>query len=1062
MSSRNTEIIGEEEITEIVGTGVFEDIKRAKNNLNSILNSFSYIPFSEEELSQLLNVIAQSPDPDTALNGLERLLTSAARKRDIAFYLFSDMNLFSSVIKVFGTSQFLGNIILSHPEYIQKVLNTEVLKDEKTVDVMIKEINIDEDYLSQDAVTEKLRTFKNREFLRIGARDILGIAPLPLTTEEISAIASACIEAAYRFAEKSLRKTFGIPYCRTKNGELKESGFCVIGLGKLGGWELNYSSDIDIIYIYSTDEGETSGVESNGKVKNKITLHEYYTKIGEIINKLISSSTDEGNVFRIDLRLRPEGRSGDMVNSLRSMEIYYESWGQTWERQMLIKAKPVAGDMELGNDFLMLVKPFIYRKNLDFQAIQEIKEMKEKINLSVSSKGEMLNDVKLGYGGIREVEFFAQVLQLVYGGRDEKIIDANTLKALKKLLERNYISSDEYTMLVNGYMFLRMVEHRIQLLEGRQEHSFPSEEEKLRKFARKAGYLPKKEADEKAGFMSDYKFFTSEIRKIFDKLFYESAQPEGKEQKEEDFSILWKDILSEKDSIKILKSMGFSKAEAAYKNLKLLRDGKPFSHFNEKSRELLRDVAPLLFREIAKTPDPDMALNNLERFISTSSAPNLTVSLLAESSGARDILLNLFGMSKFISDILIRHREDIDLIQDKDFLAQRKSTIEMEKELLTSLEKKDGWGEKLDLLRKFKTEEILKIGLMDILNDLSLEDTTKEISKLAEICLKGACSISFEELKKEFGIPYETDYKGEKKESEFAIFGLGKLGGEEINYSSDLDVIFVYSCDGATEPQKISGKKITNQEFFSKLSIRILQAMNETREDGFVFKIDSRLRPGGSSGYIAQSIKSYENYFKTQLQLWERQALLKIKFVSGSRLIEKDFIPIVHRLVFDKEFTASMADEIDKMRRRMGKELAHEDSDTFHLKFGEGGIVDIEFVVQVLQLKHGGKEKSIRNANTLHALKKLKECGFILEKDYVDLSESYIFLRTVENRLRIVHDRPLNILLKSPEKVIKLAKRMGYKETEEESPGAQLLRDYELHAERVREIYKRYFDLLSK
>ena len=281
-----------------------------------------------------------------ALNDLERLLTSAAKKREIASYIFSDMNIFSSVIKIFGTSQFLGNIILSHPEYVQKVLNMETLENEKVLSVMIKEINIDEDDLSQDTVTEKLRTFKNREFLRIGARDILGIAPLPVITEEISAIASACLEAAYRFAEKSVRKTSGIPCCRTKGGELKESRFCVIGLGKLGGWELNYSSDIDIIYIYSTDEGETSGIESNGKVKNKITLHEYYTKIGEIINKLISSSTDEGNVFRLDLRLRPEGRSGDMVNSLRSMEIYYESWGKTWERQMLIKAKPVEGEME--------------------------------------------------------------------------------------------------------------------------------------------------------------------------------------------------------------------------------------------------------------------------------------------------------------------------------------------------------------------------------------------------------------------------------------------------------------------------------------------------------------------------------------------------------------------------------------------------------------------------------------------------------------------------------------------------------------------------------------------
>lgn len=1062
MPARETEIIGEEEIAEIVGTGVFEDIKRAKNNLNAILNSFSYIPFSEEELSQFLKAIAQSPDPDMALNNLERLFSAALKKREIASYLFSDINAFSSVTKVFGTSQFLSNIILSNPDYLQKVLNTKTLKDEKAVDVMLKEINIDEENLLQDAVTENLRTFKNREFLRIGARDILGIAPLPVITEEISALASTCLETACRFAEKTVRKTFGIPCCRTRDGEVNESRFCVIGLGKLGGWELNYSSDIDIMYIYSTDEGETSGVESNGKVKNKITLHEYYTKIAEIINKLISSSTEQGNVFRLDLRLRPEGRSGDMVNSLRSMEIYYESWGKTWERQMLIKAKPVAGDTEIGRDFLGLVKPFIYRKHLDFQAIQEIKEMKEKINLSVSSKGEMLNDVKLGYGGIREVEFFTQVLQLIYGGRDEKIIDSNTLKALKKLFEKSYISSDEYTTLVKGYTFLRMVEHRIQLLEGRQEHSFPNEEKKLRKFARKTGYFPEREADEKERFLNDYKFFTHEIRKIFDKLFYESTKPKEKEQKEEDFNILWNDILSEEDSTKILKSMGFSEAEAAYKNLKLLRDGKPFSHFMEKSRELLKEAAPLLFREIVKTPDPDMALNNLERFISTSSAPNLTVSLLAESSGARDILLNLFGTSEFISDILIRHPEYIDLIQDPDFLERRKPISEMEKELIGVFEKEKEWEAKLDLLRKYKTEEILRIGLMDILKDLALEDITKKISKLAEVCLRGAYRISYEELKKEFGIPYEAGQNGKDRESEFAIFGLGKLGGEELNYSSDLDVIFVYSGEGETKPEKNSKKRITNQEFFSKLSIKILQAMNEIREDGFVFKIDARLRPSGSSGSLAQSIKTYENYFKEQMQLWERQALVKIKCAAGSKSLEENFIPLAHRVVFEKEFTPEMASEIDRMRNRMEKELAHEDIGTFHLKFGEGGIVDIEFVAQVLQLKYGAKEKGVRNANTLDALKQLEECGYLEKKDYSDLTESYRFLRMVENRLRIVQDRPLNILFKSPEKIVKLARRMGYKESEKESPGAQLLRDYGSHTERIREIYNRYFDLLGK
>jgi len=1063
MPLKETEIISQEEIVEISGRDAFEDLRKAKGNLQSILNSLTFIPFSEDELKLFLKTIASSPDPDMGLNNFERLFSVIGKKRDIISYIFADTKLLSSIAKIFGTSQFLSNIIIANPDYLLTVLSKEILRQSKNKDQLLSEICVEEENVSPEIVTERLRVFKHKEFLRIAARDILGIAPLPVITEELSALASACLEKAYRVGEKTLREIYGIPFYRTKSGQLKESKFCIIGVGKLGGWELNYCSDIDLIYIYSSDEGKTSGVEKNGEIKNKITLHEYYTKLADLINKFISSPTEQGNVFRLDLRLRPEGRSGDMVNSLRSMEIYYESWGQTWERQMLIKAKPVAGDKELGENFLELIKPFIYRKHLDFQAIEEIKEMKEKINLSVATKGEMFNDVKLGYGGIREIEFFTQALQLIYAGRNEKIRETNTLKALKKLHEMGYLSFEDYTILTRGYAFLRVVEHRIQLLEGKQDHSLPTEEKRIKKLARRVGYLEDETGNERDKFLSDYNFFTKGIRKIFDKLFYESeGKLKEKSQKGKDFNILWQGLLSEEEAIKILDSMGFLEPNIAYKNLKLLRNGTPFSHFSEKSRNLLKKVAPVLFKEIRKTPDPDMALNNLEKFFSKSSARTPMVSLLAKSSVAREILINLFGTSEFISNILIRHPEYIDLIHDPEFLEIKKSKAEKEKKLLAILHGKNLWDERLDLLRKYKTEEILRIGLMDILKGLKLEEITREISVLAEVCLKGAYNIAVQELREEFGCPYEFDRNGIKKESEFAIFGLGKLGGEELNYSSDLDVIFVYSNEGETEPKKRSQKKVTNQEFFSKLAIKILQAMNEVREDGIVFKVDSRLRPSGSSGYIAQSIKAYENYFKTNLQLWEKQALIKIKFITGNGTLQKIFIPLVQKTVFESDFTKDMAIEIDKMRKRMEAELAREDESIFHIKFGEGGIVDIEFITQVLQMKYGKEEEKLRDANTLSALKKLEECGHLEKRDYIDLAKSYKFLRMVENRLRIVQDRPLNILFKSPERIVKLAKRMSYKESEKHSPGAQLLRDYENHTERVREIYNKYFALLSK
>src|SRR3989338_11111622 len=351
------------------------------------------------------------------------------------------------------------------------------------------------------------------------------------TTEELSGLASASLEIAYWFCLAQLKAEYGTPLYIDLDGSEKESEFVIIGMGKLGGRELNFSSDIDIIYIYSSDKGETTGIVKSPSppfmkggregISGKIHLHTFYVKLSEMITKLIGSITEDGVVFRVDLNLRPEGKNGDLANSLRSAEIYYESWGQTWERAAMIKARPVAGSMELGEAFLKMVEPFLYRRYLDFTAIEEIKGMKEKIDMSLLRAAPDVVDVKLGIGGIREIEFFAQAIQLINGGKDKLIREKNTLSAIEALKKGRYITPpDSADSLKQAYIFLRNLEHRIQIVEGRQTQVIPASNSEIERLARMLGFKDTRDRKGTEQFWNEYKRQTGIVHEIYDVLFY--------------------------------------------------------------------------------------------------------------------------------------------------------------------------------------------------------------------------------------------------------------------------------------------------------------------------------------------------------------------------------------------------------------------------------------------------------------------------------------------------------------------------------------------------------------
>ena len=849
------------------------------------------------------------------------------------------------------------------------------------------------------------------------------------------------LQRAYEICHKELSRRFGTPQVLGPAGQPQECAFCILGMGKLGGEELNYSSDVDILFVYEA-QGETTGVSGRAnRGEGRISNHEYFAKLAAMIVKAIGTVTREGSVFRVDTRLRPAGRQGDLCLSLQGYETYYESWGQTWERQALIKARPVAGDEGLGRRFLLMITPFIYRRHLDQTAVREVRAMKARIEQSLRQDRKLYRDVKRGFGGIREIEFAVQAFQLLHGGRDPWIREANTLRALHRLVERRYLSDEDCTTLVRAYVFLRTVEHRLQILHYRQTHSLPEVQRQLFQMARRSGYHSRISTERVEDFLRDYRAHTHAVRRVYDALLGQKEAPPAVAERDE-IALFFEGAVPAKEIRERLQEIGFEDLERAYRNFQLLRDGPPFANYTEAGRWALAHVAPHLMKALRDAPDPDMALNHFERLVAAIGAQGVFLSILAEKPEALSALFRLFGVSDFLARTLIQHPEIIDLFLAPAWRSHRRSRGEMLRELRGALRAPAPGSSKLDALRRFKKVEELRIGTWDVLGEADLTDTQAELSLLAEVCLTAALELAWEEVGPRYHV---REAKG------FAILGLGKFGGAEMNYSSDLDLAFVYDDRiGWTEPST------SPIEFFSKLADRVTKNLTLITREGSTYRVDSRLRPGGSKGPLAQSVAAFRDHFERLAESWERQAYIKARVVAGDKRLGEHFHGLVQAFVYEQPVPLDLGQRIDAMRHRM-EEVRVKRGAELHLKLGSGGMVEVEFTVQYLQLLYGKDRVALREPNTLKALDALRSEGLLSAEEYQTLRESYRFLRMAENRLRIVADLSVNTVPRAPAKLQKLARRLGYALDGDVPPGERFLQDLSAHTSRVLAIYERTF-----
>ena len=943
---------------------------------------------------------AAGPDPDGAPTRIARFCDAAGAALGD---LVTDDDSAGLLLTLVSQSPYLTAPLIRQPTRLGELAGDPHLRREKDAATMSAELAAS---LDGAELLGGLRAYRNREYLRLGARE-LGWGAAAEVARELAHLADVCLQAALGSVYAELVARHGEP--RTSDG--RRCRFVVFGMGKLGGEELNFSSDIDLVYFYESDQGAAGA----------LTLHEFFVKLCERLTRALAEVTDDGFVFRVDLRLRPEGTRGALCNSLGAAERYYEAFGRPWERQAWVKARAVAGDHDLGAEAVAMLAPFVWPRNAGLEVIRAVHELMARMRAERPTG----RDVKLGVGGIREVEFFTQALQLLHGGQQPSLRERGTLRALDRLRTAGIVSEREHHALGEAYVVLRRVEHRLQLAEGRQTHALPSDDEAAALLGRRLGF-----ADGDA-FVGALAATRGQVAEIFATLGAPAAAPPPA------ILCLLDPSATRAELTAALTTLGFAAPATTVDEMERLR-AKPQSPFSPAAPG---DLAALLLEETVASPDPDLALRRLVDLVGRRGAGATLWRLTAEHRPLARLLMTLFGSSEFLGKTLVAHPELTAELLSAASATRVRTRAEIDQLVARAQDGLDAEDEeaRLNALRRLKNQELLRVGLFDVGGELTPAEVSAQLTDLADATLEAALAVVAPPTFRKWGTPTAS----------LAVVGLGTLGGRELTYSSDLDVVFVYSDEGEAQGCKAA----SNFEVMSRLAQRLIHALSAHLDEGRLYEIDTRLRPSGNKGALVSSLAGFRAYHAKEAALWERQALIKTRTVAGDSALGAE----IERLAQDHVYggrhpldAAGMAQEIGRLRARMQRELARESSHSFNIKTGRGGLVDVEFLVQYLQLCHGPRLPSLRARATADALTALAAAGVLPADEARQLGDSYAFLRRLENRLRIVQDRSIQQISDRAHELTQLGRRLGY---HGDDAGAQLFADYRAHTERIRAWY---------
>jgi glutamate-ammonia-ligase adenylyltransferase len=869
------------------------------------------------------------------------------------------------------------------------------------------------------ALRQALRRFRHRAMVRIVLREVLRLADVEQTSAEMAHLASVLVDAALRAAAGAEQSRYGV--ARDPSG--REVPRTVLGMGKLGGLELNLGSDIDLIFFYETDDAQ---VESG-----ELTVHELESRIVRRTVKALSEVTEDGFCFRVDLRLRPEGTRGPLVNSLVSAERYYESWGRTWERAALLRARPIAGDREFGERLLATLRPFVYRRAVDPSLALQMGEMLTRSRREL--KVDLEADVKLGRGGIREAEFFVQTLQLVWGGQHPELQVPGTLEALKRLRAAGLVTDREAETLTDAWALLRRVEHRIHVRAGYQTHALPSEPAELGRFAQSLGYADAVALKDALGRTRDG------VEQLF-----ASLAPIDEDDREQPWDELLErvaqgtsaDALAE--SVEALLSVRDA-FEAASHLVRLARRAN--GPLGPVTWERLPQVGRMLLAEVSGAADPDGALRFLAEFFARLGGPWPYERLLLEKPRLTRRLIGLFGASGTLASALVGHPEDVDLLMTSaaPTLAEIASSHDR---VMHALDADPDPEPLVSELRRIKRAMTLRIGLAYVGGEIDLGDAADRLSEVAEGQVRVSLAASTRWAEARWGRPSERDA--------LVVCAMGKLGGRELGFGGDLDLVFLYGADGETEPTP-SGRTTTCSDLFARIAQRTMLLLRQRDAEGSGYETDTRLRPSGSKGTLVVSLAAFDAYHARGAAAWERQALLRARPIAGDASVGAAAQERFTRLAYGSG--ATPPEELAHARARIQAELAGERSGRYHPKLGFGGLVDVEFVVQWLQMHHG-EDEALRTPSTPRAIEALTRQGHLTSVGGQALREAYVFFRGVEQSLKLLDEHRESILEPAGRTGSHVARSLGLRARDGMSVAEVLDDTYRRHAHAVRALFE--------
>ncbi|MDP3294142.1 MAG: bifunctional [glutamate--ammonia ligase]-adenylyl-L-tyrosine phosphorylase/[glutamate--ammonia-ligase] adenylyltransferase [Nevskia sp.] len=808
------------------------------------------------------------------------------------------------------------------------------------------------------ALMRALRRFRNREMARIAVRDIAGYAMLDTTLGDLSDLADAAIDVTMSFVAGTLQARHGRPIAA--DGALATP--FVLGMGKLGGRELNFSSDIDLIFGY-TANGET--VSEKGGTRS-LANEEYFAKLARDTSRILASTTQDGFVFRVDTLLRPFGSVGPFAASASAMEDYYQIHGREWERYAMVKARPCAGDLAAGRALLDRLRPFVYRRYLDYGALNSLRELKGLIDRDAQAKG-AADNLKLGPGGIREVEFIVQLFQLTRGGQDARLRDARLRPVLAYLGEAGLLPAASAQSLDAAYVLLRRAENAVQLHGDLQTHVLPTDATARAAFAAALG------SADYAAAMLPLEAARQRVRREFERLF---AAPEKTPQTRSFDSAAGEAWGASAEDLETLAAQGFGDGAARVaKALTDLRLSRQMRTLSDAAQQRLRSLLPLLLDEAIKQPAPAVAATRVLEVIASILGRSPYLILLHDSAVARAALLRLCAASPWLTTLLARTPALLDALLDPRLATEAPSKAQLREELATRyghLEVRDVEAQ-MDVLRRYRQEMTLRIAASDLSGSLPLVQVSDRLTWLAEAIVDRALASAWAQLVEAHGEPCH----GDGRPAGFAILGYGKFGSIELGYGSDLDLVFVYDCD-VPDAATNGARPSTNAQFFARLGQRIVHYLATQTSAGRAYEIDLQLRPSGNSGLVVSGLPSFARYQREAAWTWEHQALLRARTVAGSDALCVAIADVRREVLCRVRDVDALRREVVEMRAKMRVSLDKRTAGKWDVKQGSGGLIDAEFLTQYLCLRDGHQDaRLIEYTDNWRQLEALADAGRI-------------------------------------------------------------------------------------